>query len=266
MLLVIPAIDIKNGKCVRLQQGKFEEETVYFSDPVKTAQLWRIENAKLLHVVDLDGALNGIKENLTTIEAIIKGVDIPVQVGGGIRSIEDVRQYLGMGVCRVIIGTAAVKNPDFVKQSLDEFGPKKIMVGIDALNGKVAIKGWTEDSGLDAVEFGKKMKGLGLERIIVTDISRDGMLQGMNLDFIKEMAVQTKLRVTASGGVSGYHDLIELKDLVPFGVDSVIIGKALYENKFACQALWRVNEKNLNVEQEIKRFTEHDFKKKCGHN
>lgn len=263
-MLVIPAIDIKNGKCVRLQQGKFEDETVYFSDPVKTAQLWRIENAKLLHLVDLDGALNGTKDNLKIIAEIIKGIDIPVQVGGGIRTIEDVRTYLGIGVCRVIIGTSAVKNPDLVKQAIDEFGPKKIIVGIDASNGKVAIKGWTEDSGVDAIEFGKSMKALGLERIIVTDISKDGMLQGPNLEFTKEIAVQTKLRVTASGGVSGYKDLIALKQFVPFGVDSVIVGKALYENKFPCQMLWRNCEKDLKVENEIKRFIEHDFKKKCA--
>lgn len=263
-MLVIPAIDIKGGQCVRLQQGKFENETVYFSDPVKTAQLWRIENAKILHLVDLDGALSGTRDNLPVIEKIVKNIDIPVQVGGGIRTLEDIRSYLNSGVCRVIIGTAAVKNPDLVRQAIEEFGPRAIIVGIDASNGKVAIKGWTETSALDAVELALQMKEYGLQRIIFTDISKDGMLQGPNLDATKDMAVRSGIKITASGGVSGFKDLLALKELVSFGVDSVIVGKALYENKFPCQVLWRECEKSLEVEQEIKIFTEHDFKKKPG--
>lgn len=263
-MLVIPAIDIKGGQCVRLQQGRFEDETVYFSDPVKTAQLWRIENAKIIHLVDLDGALSGSRENLSVIEQIVKGIDIPVQVGGGIRTLEDIRSYLSIGVCRVIIGTAAVKNPDLVRQAVAEFGKRCVVVGIDASNGKVAIKGWTETSARDAVDLACEMKSMGLERVVFTDISKDGMLQGPNLEATKNMAVKSGLKVTASGGVSGFKDLIALKELTPFGVDSVIVGKALYENRFPCQTLWRECEKDLHVEQEIKVFTEHDFKRCSG--
>lgn len=263
MLLVIPAIDIKDGQCVRLQQGRFEDETVYFSDPVKTAQLWRIENAKLIHLVDLNGALSGNKDNLPTIQQIINGIDIPVQVGGGIRTLDDIETYLSIGVCRVILGTAAVKNPSLVREAIEKFGPKKVLVGIDAKDRKVAIKGWTESADLDAIEFALELKSVGVERIVFTDISRDGMLTGPNLEYTREMAEKTKLKITASGGVSGYKDLIELKNLVSIGVDSVIVGKALYENKFACQQLWRKCEQDLQVEKEITRFIQHDFSKKC---
>jgi len=264
MMLVIPAIDIKGGQCVRLQQGRFEDETVYFADPVKTAQLWRIENAKILHLVDLDGALSGNRANLDIIKKIVNSVDIPVQIGGGIRTLDDIRSYLEIGVCRVIIGTAAVKNPDLVRQAIEEFGPRAIIVGIDASNGKVAIKGWTETSPLDAVDLALQMKEYGLQRIIFTDISKDGMLQGPNLEATRNLAVRSGIKITASGGVSGFRDLVALKELEPVGVDSVIVGKALYENRFPCQVLWRECEKGLVVEKEIKVFTEHDFRKKPG--
>jgi phosphoribosylformimino-5-aminoimidazole carboxamide ribotide isomerase len=245
MLLIFPAIDIKEGKCVRLVQGEPGTEKIYSLDPVKMAVLWRGENAKTLHIVDLDGAFEGVMHNLDVIARIVHAVDIPIQIGGGIRTYEQVTQAFGVGVFRVVLGTSAIEDPNLVKELVKEFGPRRIAVGIDAKNGIVMTQGWQHESGEEAIAFALKMKDLGICRIVYTDILRDGMLAGPNFEAIKEMAVKTGLRVTASGGVSGFRDLIRMQELEKFGVDSVIVGKALYENKFPCQALWRLNEKEL---------------------
>lgn len=245
MILILPAIDLKDGRCVRLVQGAPGTEKIYSDDPVQMAVLWRGENAKTLHVVDLDGAFEGKMKNLDVLRRMIQAVDIPIQVGGGIRTYEQVKQLLDCGIYRIVIGTSAIDDPDLVAKCVKDFGQRKIVVGIDAKNGVVMTKGWQENTGIEAVSLALNMKALGVCRVVYTDISRDGMLTGPNYDAIREMAQKTQLRVTASGGVSGYQDLIKLQELEKFGVDSVIIGKALYENKFSCQALWRENEEKL---------------------
>lgn len=246
MLLILPAIDIKDGRCVRLVQGAQGTETIYSDDPVKMAVLWRGENAKTLHVVDLDGAFEGKMKNLDTLRRMIEAVDIPIQVGGGIRTYEQVKQLFDCGIYRVVLGTAAIDDPDIVAKCVKDFGARKIVVGIDAKNGVVMTKGWKENTGIESVSLALNMKQLGVCRIVYTDITRDGMMTGPNYEAIKNIAQKTGLRVTASGGVSDYQDLIRLQELEKFGVDSVIVGKALYENKFPCQALWRENEKSLD--------------------
>ncbi len=245
MILIVPAIDLSDGKCVRLVQGVSGTEKIYCDDPVKMAILWRGENFKIIHVVDLDGAFGGSMKNFEVIERMTNAVDIPVQVGGGIRSMEQCQQLFDIGVSRVVIGTIAIENPDLLQHLLEKYTPHKVSIGIDAKNGIVKTKGWTEDTGITAVSLGLNMKQLGVQRIIYTDIARDGMMVGPNIEAIRELAEKTGLRVTASGGVSGYKDLLKLAPLEQYGVDSVIIGKALYENKFPCQALWRDVEKDL---------------------
>ena len=254
MTLVIPAIDLRGGRCVRLYQGSYADETVYFENPVKMAKLWRVQNARVLHVVDLDAARGGSEDhadNRDVIRQISAALDIPVQLGGGIRTIEDIKAALELGIYRVIIGTAAVRNPDLVSEAIKRFTCSRVAVGIDAKNGEVRTQGWTEGSGLDAIDLAVDMEARGCRRIIYTDISRDGTLQGPNVEAYRAMGERlSKAHITASGGVGGYHDLLQIKALAPYRVDSVICGKALYENKFPCQRLWCWNEKDeVNLDQ-----------------
>jgi phosphoribosylformimino-5-aminoimidazole carboxamide ribotide isomerase len=246
MILIVPAIDIRDGKCVRLVQGEPGTEKIYSDDPVQMAVLWRGENAKALHVVDLDGAFGEEMKNLALIRQIVDKVDIPVQIGGGIRTFEQVKQLIEIGVSRVVLGTAAIENPELVSRVVLSFGMRKVAVGIDAKNGIVMTKGWKKNTGIQALELALEMKRLGIGRIVYTDISRDGMLTGPNFEAIREIAQKSGLRVTASGGISGYEDLMKIQELEKFGVDSVIVGKALYENRFPCQTLWRLNERELD--------------------
>lgn len=242
MTLVIPAIDLRGGKCVRLYQGSYAQETVYFDDPVKMAKLWRIQNARALHLVDLDAARGGshdCQDNRAVIHAICEALDIPVQLGGGIRTIDDVDEALKLGVYRVIIGTAAVRDPDLVSEAVSRFGCSRVAVGIDARDGEVRVQGWTEGSGIDAIELALDMERRGCRRIVYTDISRDGTLAGPNVEAYREMGGKLQqARITASGGIGGYPDLLRIKELTAYRVDSVIVGRALYENKFPCQQFW----------------------------
>ena len=239
MILVIPAIDLRGGKCVRLYQGSYEQETIYYDDPVKMAKLWRVQNARVIHVVDLDAARGGSDDNRTVITNICDALDIPVQVGGGIRSMDDIQAALDQGVYRVVLGTSAVRNPDLVSEAIAEFTCSRIVVGIDAKDGEVRVEGWTEGSGLDAVDFAQDMEQRGVRRIVYTDISRDGTLEGPNIQAYRTLGEHLqRARITASGGVGNYKDLIRLNELTPYRVDSVIVGRALYENKFPCQQLW----------------------------
>lgn len=242
-LLVIPSMDIKDGKLIRIVQSIPEiVPSIYPDDPIEMAKIWRAENAKCLHIVDFDGAWYGSNKNLPIIEKLIQSLVIPVQLGGGLRTIEKIREAFKIGAWRVVVGTIAVTNPEILQQALDEFGPEKIVVSLDIIKNSVMIYGRKETSALNPVSLGLNLKTLGVKRLIVTDVERNGLMLGPNLELLKLMAEKVGLRITASGGVSGYKDLVSLLELTHLGVDSVIIGRALYENKFPCQQLWRIAE------------------------
>lgn len=224
-MIVIPAIDLKDGKCVRLLQGKKEEVTVYSDDPASMAKHWVDLGAKLLHVVDLDGAFTGEQKNYEKIREIRKSIHIPIELGGGIRNIERIGQLINLGVDRIIIGTSAAKDPDMVKDACEKY-PGKVLVGIDAKDGKVAVKGWVEVTELDAIKFAKKMESAGASGIIYTDISRDGMLTGPNIDAMAKMVKAVNIPVIASGGVSNLEDIRSLMTIE--NLWGAITGKALY--------------------------------------
>lgn len=224
---ILPAIDLLDGRCVRLYQGDYQQSQVYNDNPVIVARQWEEQGASRLHLVDLDGAKQGHPVNLETIANIIQAVSIPVQVGGGLRDRQSVAQLLELGVGRVILGTVAVENPNLVKGLCEEF-PGQIVVGIDARDGKVATKGWLETSAVEATVLAQEMEQRGAAAIIYTDIHRDGTLAGPNLDALRELASPLTIPVIASGGVSALRDLLSLLALEPLGVTGVIVGKALY--------------------------------------
>ncbi len=244
MFLVIPAIDLRGGFCVRLHQGRYEKETVYFDDPVRMAKLWRVQNAKILHVVDLDAARGPGKNNRPCIREITRSLDIPVQVGGGIRTMEDIDAMIEFGVYRVVLGTLAAENPDLVSEAIVKHTASKIVVAIDAMDGEVRIEGRKKASGMDAIEMAVDMESRGCRRVIYTDICRDGTTQGPNVVAYERLGSRLgKCRITASGGVGDFHDLVTLSRLQDARVDSVIVGRALYENRFPCQKTWCWNYK-----------------------
>ena len=226
-MLIIPAIDLRAGKCVRLVKGRLDRETVYSDDPAAMARLWEKLGAARLHVVDLDGAFSGRPKNLETITEIVGAVSIPIQVGGGIRDLETAQALFDIGVERVILGTVAIQQPDLVEQACTSFGDR-IIIGIDARDGKVAIEGWGVTAEKDATELAEEMLQAGAQRVIFTDIRRDGTLEGPNIEAIEDLARKTRMKVIASGGVSVPDDLRALKKLEPLGVEGVIIGKSLY--------------------------------------
>jgi len=226
-MIVIPAIDLKDGRCVRLEQGLMERDTVYSENPAATARRWQEEGGELLHIVDLDGAFAGVPKNRAAIEQIVAAIDIPAQLGGGIRDLATIEAYLNLGLSRVIIGTAAQRNPALVGEACRRF-PGRIVVGIDAKNGMVAVQGWAEVTGITAVELAKKFAGDGVAAIIYTDIARDGMLQGPNLEATRALAEAAGIPVIASGGVSSLKDIENLLAIEQYGVTGVITGKAIY--------------------------------------
>jgi phosphoribosylformimino-5-aminoimidazole carboxamide ribotide isomerase len=231
-MFFIPAIDLMDGKCVRLSKGEKEARTDNSDDPAREARLFAGQGAKWLHVVDLDGAFAGVRKNNNAILRIVHSISIPVEVGGGIRTIDDVRAVLELGVARVIIGTAAVQNPSLVEASVRRFGSERIAVGIDSRNGLVAVKGWIEETEITAIELGKRMKDVGVKTVVYTDINRDGMLGGPNLAETVRFAEETGLSVIVSGGV---HSVDDIKRIAACGSSSVIgciSGKAIYEGKF----------------------------------
>ncbi len=225
---LFPAIDIKNGQCVRLRQGSFQDVLVYSDNPLKIAKQWEACGASFIHIVDLDGALVGHSVNDEVIKSIVAEVKVPIQVGGGIRTIKDIENKLELGIDRVIIGTKAVKDPGFIKEAVSTFGSKRIVIGIDAKDGMVAIEGWEKVSSYQAVSLAMEMKKLGVRTIVYTDISKDGMLQGPNIPHTKEMVEVTGLNIIASGGVSSLKDLEMLEEINVYGA---IVGKALYEKR-----------------------------------
>ncbi|MCK5739083.1 1-(5-phosphoribosyl)-5-[(5-phosphoribosylamino)methylideneamino]imidazole-4-carboxamide isomerase [bacterium] len=235
---IIPAIDLKDGKCVRLQQGDYAAKTEYAMDPLEMAQKFEAAGAKRIHVIDLDGAKDGLWINRKTVEKIVSGINIPIQMGGGVRSLADVRDRIEAGVDRVIIGTVAIKKPSVVAEAVKEFGGEHLIVGIDARDNRVAVTGWTEVTEIDATELAVQMKALGVPRINYTDISRDGMFTGPNIPATRQLAEMTGLKITASGGVSSLQDIINLREIEACGVDSVIVGKAIYEGKITLAELF----------------------------
>lgn len=234
-----PAIDIKDGQCVRLRQGEFNKMTVYSPQPWKVAAGWQDRGATFLHLVDLDGALAGNPVNEEVIEKIVKSVSIPVETGGGIRSREAVKRMLDLGVRRVIMGTRAVEHPEFLKDMVETFGEDAIAAGVDAKNGMAAVEGWEKSSPVTARELCLKMKEYGVRHIVYTDISRDGMLSGPNVEAARQLTELTGLDIIASGGVSCMKDL---QDLHEAGIRGAIIGKALYENRLDLQEAVRLYE------------------------
>lgn len=224
---IYPAIDLRGGNCVRLVKGDFSRETIYSRDPGAMAREWAAAGASSIHVVDLDGALAGESRNLTAIRAIMEQGGIPIEVGGGIRNMSHIERLLTAGVHQVILGSAAVKNPQLVKDACRAY-PGRIVVGIDAKNGDVAVEGWEASGHIQAEELAKKMADAGVERIIFTDIARDGMLSGVNVEATVAVAKASGLKVTASGGVASLEDLKILKKRETDGVEGCIIGKALY--------------------------------------
>jgi phosphoribosylformimino-5-aminoimidazole carboxamide ribotide isomerase len=226
-MLIIPAIDIKDGRCVRLFQGDMDKETVYFDRPIDAARHWVKEGAKFIHVVDLNGAVEGRPVHTREVEAICKETGLSVELGGGMRSTESVEAALSLGVSRIVIGTAAYDSQEFLRALCQQF-PEKIVVGIDARSGKVAVKGWKETTSMDAVELAKRCQADGASRIIYTDISRDGTREGVNVEETRKLAESVNVPVIASGGVATLNDIRSLLPLEKAGVEGVIVGRALY--------------------------------------
>lgn len=242
-LLVIPSIDIKNGKTVRVVQGIPELDCKeYGSDPIEMAKLWRAENAKMLHVVDFDGAHNYSHQNFKIVELMCSSVVIPVEFTGGIRNFDDAKEIMDTGICRLALGTMPISNPEEFKKVFEYFGPTKIVISLDIIDGELVIRGRKIKTGIHYKDYVIEMANMGVERFIVTDVLRNGVLGGPNIQLCTEIANLTKKKVTVSGGVRNKDELMDIQNLIPLGVDSVIVGRALYENKFPCQKLWRVAE------------------------
>ncbi len=226
-MIVIPAIDLRDGRCVRLVQGEISSEIIYSDEPVEVAKMWEDIGAPRLHLVDLDGAFAGKPKNLGIVKEILGAVKIPVQMGGGIRSLDAVEKILNLGVDRVILGTAAILSPELVAKCVQEFG-EHVAVGIDSRDGMVAIEGWESTVEMTVFQLAEEIAALGVKRVIFTDTRRDGTLRGPNLEATKKLAECTGLKVIASGGVSSLEDLQQLKGLEMSGVEGIIMGKALY--------------------------------------
>lgn len=224
---IYPAIDIRGGKCVRLLKGDFEKETTFSDTPEEMAKKWEAMGAEYLHLVDLDGALAGMSKNLDTVKKILMAVDIPCELGGGIRSMENIKEVLDTGVERVILGSVAVKNPALVKEACAKYG-ERIVVGIDAKDGMVAVDGWGVSSDVKVTELAKKMKAVGVKTIIYTDISRDGTLEGVNVEATARLAKESGVKIVASGGVRSKADIRALLPHEREGIEGVIVGKSIY--------------------------------------
>jgi phosphoribosylformimino-5-aminoimidazole carboxamide ribotide isomerase len=240
MLLIIPAIRIKNGKCIF--KSRTPDGAECSDDPIDMAKLWRTENAKSLHVTDVDGIEAGHLINLDVIKSIMKAVDIPIEIGGGIRSFEEAQKAFDAGAYRILIGTFFLENPEEALRILNVYGESKVVIGLDIENGEVVAKGWPQNSALSAIDAVLKGKSLGFKRMVYRDVIYEGETRRPNFDAIKNLAEVCKIRITASGGVENLNDLFKIRELTQYGVDSVIIGKALYENRFSCQNIWRICE------------------------
>ena len=226
-MLIFPAIDIRGGKCVRLLKGDFAQETVFSDDPAAMARKWQQQGARFLHLVDLDGALAGKSQNLATVKAILAAVTIPVELGGGIRTMENVDEVLTLGVRRVILGSVAVRNPDLVKAACAKYGDR-VVVGIDAKDGIVAVDGWGVSGNVQVGDLAREMGKAGVRTIIYTDIARDGTLEGVNVEATARLARESGIQIVASGGVKSVEDIRALKPYEKDGIEGVIVGKSIY--------------------------------------
>lgn len=234
-MLIIPAIDLREGKCVRLTQGRREDVKVYDGDPVEIARGFEDAGARMIHVVDLDGAFaDRNAQNRKVVRRIIRAVKIPVQFGGGLRTLTDVQQMIEYGAAQVVVGTLAAESPETLERFVQLFG-FRVCVGIDARGGRVLTHGWEKEGGVSAAALARRVADAGVDRIVYTDVARDGMLTGVNLEQTCAIARESGLRVTASGGVSSLEDIKQLKTIIRCGVDSCIVGKALYEGRFTLQ-------------------------------
>jgi len=242
-MIIIPAIDLKEGKCVRLEQGLMEKDTVYSDDPAAQARHWQEQGAEMLHIVDLDGAFAGVPRNREAIQAIVSALDIPAQLGGGIRDLETIEAYLKLGLSRVILGTVAKENPLLVAEACRHF-EDQIVVGIDAKDGKVAVRGWAEVTEMRAIDLAHEFENVGVAAIIYTDISRDGMMQGPNLEATRELAEAVSIPIIASGGVSRMQDIENLMSIEDSGVAGVITGKAIYSGALDLREAVALTKKN----------------------
>lgn len=239
-MLIIPVIDIKDGKCVRVIEGHFDTSRYYCESPVTLARLFRKENFKTLHITDLDGALDGEMKNYSIVKEISDSIDIPIQYGGGVRDLTTARKIIeDLGVYRLVIGTGALTNPDLLTELLNLYGPAKLVVCIDEKLNNVVKNGWIDYADITPLSFAKKMDEIGIQRIIYQDVTRVGNFSGPHLSRLIEIGEQTNLKITSAGGVGSYKDLKTLMGLLKYGVDSAMVSRALYENKFPCQQMWR---------------------------
>ncbi|MCU0665773.1 MAG: 1-(5-phosphoribosyl)-5-[(5-phosphoribosylamino)methylideneamino]imidazole-4-carboxamide isomerase [Candidatus Omnitrophica bacterium] len=237
-MLIIPAIDIKDGAVVRLLQGKFDKKTVYSKDPLKTAKHWQKQGASVIHIVDLDGANSGQSVNLPIVKEIVKNTEVKIEFGGGLRSLRAIEAILDAGIWRVVLGTRAAEDKEFLKGAFSNF-KDKVIVSVDAKDGEVLTRGWEKHSGITVLDFVAQLKAIGFKNLIFTDTSKDGMLKGPNLKAVKELLKKSGLKIVASGGITALSDLVKLRALEKDGVEAVIIGKALYEGKFTLQQALR---------------------------
>ena len=243
-MLIIPVIDLENGKCVKVVEGHGTTSEYYKESPVKIAKLFRKENFKAIHITDLDGIKHGDIMNFDVIKEIANSVDIPIQLGGGIRTYETAEKLIReLGVYRIVIGTVAASNPDLIKKIMDDFSPSKLVIAIDEKLNNVVADGWIEKINITPVNFAKKVEELGVKRIIYQDVTRVGNLCGPHMSRLIELTEATNLKITSAGGICDYQDLKALADLNKPNIDSVLVARALYENKFPCQMLWRDLEK-----------------------
>lgn len=245
MILIFPSIEISKKCCVEVVHGVAGNERTYSIDPVQMAVLWRGENAKTLHVIDVDGIAEGRVVNEEIIQRMVESVDIPIQLGGGLRTYEEIERILSLGVYRVIVGTIAVEQPALIERLVRDFGSRKIAIAIFEREGRVFVDGGTRATDVRPLELAKDMKRLGVTRIVLAGRSSDGSQEVLSIGTLRELAIKTNIRISCWGGVTSYRDLMDLQSLEKYGVDSVIVGRPLYANQFPCQALWRLNEQHL---------------------
>jgi len=245
-VIVIPAVDLKEGRCVRLSQGRMDQESVYSEHPVEMAKQWESKGAERLHVVDLNGAVTGKPVHRSLIKEISQSVQSPIEVGGGIRDLPTIEDYLSTGVRWVILGTAAFQNRSLIEEACRRF-PERVILGVDAKGGKVAIQGWNKVISLEATDLTKQFEGMGLSAVIFTDIDRDGMGTGLNFQSTRDLARSTSIPVIASGGVSRIADIEHLMDLEPDGIIGVIVGRALYTGQVDLEEAIRISKRSQAV-------------------